>query len=167
MSLNAGWTSTDMGRSDRGATDIFGPWFWEHEVVITQNFHLVISNAHCLFIQCDWPMQWLPRVTTTALCDNASCSSPGPGGTEHPTISQHTGKPSCIPHQVWRVRMLHSLSNKMHTLAVLNWWRALHGNLHQKFKKCMLMSFCKLESCRCQERTTWIEQNSVISAGGV
>lgn len=152
---------------DRGVSDISGPWFWEHQVAITPNFHLVISSAHCLFISsvtdlcsdcCVW--QQLPQVTMPR-------APPRTRGAEHLAISQNIGEPSCTPHQVGRVRMLHSLSNKMHTLAALNQWRALHGNLHQKLKKCMLMSFCKLESCRCQERTTWIEQRSVISAGGV
>lgn len=128
VSLNTGWTSMDMWRLDRGVRYIFGPWYWEHQVAITQNFHL--PTVH--IASSSWA--WLTyAVTTTALCDNASCSSLGPGVTELMAISQHTGKPSCIPHQVSRVRMLHSLSNKMHTLAVLNWWKALHGNLYQKF----------------------------------
>lgn len=50
VSLNTGWTSMDMWRLDRGVRHIFDPWYWEHQVAITQNFHLLINSTQCLFI---------------------------------------------------------------------------------------------------------------------
>lgn len=99
--------------------------------------------------------------------------------TRAPTTPCHQSIAQCSPLHHTAVLCAHSrrggcrgampaagVRAQVNACAILNCWSALHGNLHQKCKECILMSSSELASCRCKERAARIDHKVPFLLGG-